>query len=1302
MSVSASTQIPKTSDPAVFQRQCKALFEHVLNDPHIEEFGTSGQGQRGIDLLGRRRDLAPDHWVGTQCKLTIKAEKLKAGQKGVVEVEATRALNFNPPLKELIIATTAANDAVLQREAALFTDRQAKLGRDFTVQVWGWETLSAHILRHEAALKAFMPDAFPQLDRIIRGQDKLIEDVGTVAATQNSIAAEQSSMRALLVRIDQQTAGSIARQSVWDDRSVDTLIDRQIDQLRDMINSGRPQTALKLLEGLWEGLPEGVERRIRFRIKANIAACLFRLADEHRAAETYLEAYQYAPTEPKAIAIKVLAHLLLGQPHDALAFGRTALTGGPEEGPLVAYMITAAKFLPSEDDPLQLITEAVADDAAVALAKIDYLRSRGEPGAWWDFAIEAHARHRDDENLARVAAESHIDRAAQWVEANDRRPVNAELRMRLEEATVFLAELREKYAGSELAWDTNRTSLSVNLAIGYRLLRRHDNAKEIVEAALLRAPDDQVLKEALLTISLESGDHASAQRAMNGLPESRDVIIGRLQLAANGGEWQEIARLHAEVDLSTFETEDRALLEALTLLAGAKLRQINDARAQTASLLGKYPNEPIIPTVLYELATHEGDRAWATELFQTAFAKMDGGNSGTRLMLARIAEREDDAERIIELLNGHVDVTHDSEELRSLARAFVNAAVRQASISFVNALPPDLGNHAFYARTIGSIHFNRGDLPAAASFFEKALLADSTDAAAHLGLINTWLRQDRRDLVGPHLEAIHLTRLKGPPLHKMGVAQMLVAFGQTERGLSFGYDVAIKNRTDQRAVMLYIGLFLSGPTGERFPSVGHTIGVDCWVKAERTDGRVLTFVIDDDPNRNDTDHFRPDHHLSRLFIGQEKDATVILTPEIGTEERWRVVEIKHKYLALLHEFTETLPSRFPDAKGFHRFESQEGDVSDVLAEVKRLGEQDEQIFRHYVDDGYPLALVASLRGKITVEFAGHVVSRGEIIRTCLGTNQERNAAVRLVRAARSRGIVLDTYTVWVAQQLSLLSALKALFPRVAVPRSSIDELREWQDRIEPESDEPLMTIGYANGQHFHEEIPAQRLRDGAALIARGIEAICTELEILPAVAPAAPSALEQKLLEMGRYGFLDPIYVSIADNLLLVSEDLHYRVIARETHGRDGAWLQAVLMVAHEAGALHRNSYADAIYGLAAQKHSHLTLTSQNLLQIAKQDASDNLEKLAIAAAFIGNETADPESHINVTWEFFVQVWNADLTYLRKAKATGIMLERLLGMLARLDLIKEVYLDLIRSSRDQPLLRQYLRAWARGHFLNLK
>ena len=69
--------------------------------------------------------------------------------------------------------------------------------------------------------------------------------------------------------------------------------------------------------------------------------------------------------------------------------------------------------------------------------------------------------------------------------------------------------------------------------------------------------------------------------------------------------------------------------------------------------------------------------------------------------------------------------------------------------------------------------------------------------------------------------------------------------------------------------------------------------------------------------------------------------------------------------------------------------------------------------------------------------------------------------MRLLQAARSRGIVLDTYTAWFAHQIKVLDTLKALFVRVVVPRSSIDELRGWRERLEPASDEPLTTIGYA-------------------------------------------------------------------------------------------------------------------------------------------------------------------------------------------------------------------------------------------------
>ncbi|MCK1289204.1 MULTISPECIES: hypothetical protein [unclassified Bradyrhizobium] len=140
------------------------------------------------------------------------------------------------------------------------------------------------------------------------------------------------------------------------------------------------------------------------------------------------------------------------------------------------------------DSALSLITDSVADDPTVALAKIHYLRSRCEPETWWDFASERHRRYPDNENLAGAAAEARIDQAARWAETNQRRTLNRELRAQIAEAIAILEQMRQKFAGSEAAWDDNRMSLSVNLAVGLRLLRQHDEAKKGNRSGALRRP----------------------------------------------------------------------------------------------------------------------------------------------------------------------------------------------------------------------------------------------------------------------------------------------------------------------------------------------------------------------------------------------------------------------------------------------------------------------------------------------------------------------------------------------------------------------------------------------------------------------------------------------------------------------------------------------------------------------------------------------------------------------------------------------------------------------------------------------
>src|SRR5204862_206942 len=67
----AAHEIPRPKDWQSLQRGCVILFRAELRDPHAQEYGRNGQGQSGIDVLGRRNG-DPDYFVGIQCRRIAK------------------------------------------------------------------------------------------------------------------------------------------------------------------------------------------------------------------------------------------------------------------------------------------------------------------------------------------------------------------------------------------------------------------------------------------------------------------------------------------------------------------------------------------------------------------------------------------------------------------------------------------------------------------------------------------------------------------------------------------------------------------------------------------------------------------------------------------------------------------------------------------------------------------------------------------------------------------------------------------------------------------------------------------------------------------------------------------------------------------------------------------------------------------------------------------------------------------------------------------------------------------------------
>ncbi|MER8811252.1 PIN domain-containing protein [Mesorhizobium australicum] len=1287
MNLSTSIEIPKPGDFANFQRKCKVLFECVLNDPNVKEFGTAGQCQDGIDLLGVRRSQALDHWVGIQCKLTEK-EKLK---KGTVAEEAAKALSIKPPLNEFIVATTAKDDVAMDKEAAEFTDEQAKLGRDFRVSVWGWGTLETQILQHQRALDAFMPGTMPGQSALLEGQQQIHE---TVAKTNTSVVE----LREEIVALRQQLSpAAFALPSTAGAPQSSSRFDQEIDRYRDILSRGNAETAYSLLEGLWQSLSEHDEPRIRFRVRSNMGACKLRIGEIDVAADLYLEAYSYDPGNARACAIRVLGLVLNDDYQAALDFGVAELANHPSEVPLYTNSILAAGYLDKADLPFA-IPEEIASDPSVITAHVEFLRKHGrEEDAKAEIA-KAWELYRGDENIRRLWADAVVEETVRWAVANDRPTLPADKKQKLQQAIDELEALWQDAAKSETAKSDIGLALCNNVAVAYRIMGEFARAEVTIDQGLTVAPDSQELLGVKLSILLEQGKDEAAAQISERVPRSRDALMARAVIYANTQQWDKLAAYVAGEDFAELKEADLAAIETLNLIARKKTGQAVEFITEGDALLEKFRAQVSVPILLYQAAREDGDDERSSALFELALGRTESLDSASRLMLARIAQREDRPKPVIDILDGHVDVEKDSPQLRLLARAFVNEVVSVKTLQFVKSIPDKLRKSAFYARVAASIHFNAGNLPEAETNFATAVRADPTDLSAHIGLLMAYRRGDKLDEARKYVATIDPHHLKGTADEFMHLSHLLAVFGRPDDALDLGYRTARDNPDDRHVLQRYFGLILPEAVAPKLPEPGETIGKDSWVLLERDSGQRLKVVIEDGEDRPSKNVYSPSHLLAKVLIGRAVGDKIDYSPVVGTTYEWVILEHKHKYLGLLHDLFEDFAFQFPDTPGFRQFAVEGNDLTPFLDQVKKLSEQDQAIVDSYASHNIPMAAVAAMMGKTSIEFANRLMGTGVPIRVCAGTLGEREAAFKLVTAAKSSGIVLDSYTAWLASVFKLVPVLKALFARVTITQSVLDELMQLRQNYEMHGDQPILSVGYSDGEYFKSELSAKIVAQSIGTIQNVIDDLRGNLEIVPAAQPQELSDVEEALGKVGGH-VLDPVYAAKNEGLLLVSEDMSMRAVAQESHAVGSVWLQPLLMVASDKRLISPGDYAEVVSQLAMRRHVHLCLRADTLVEILIADRTDGLLVFEQTADMIGRENADVKSNFEVGWEFARVVWSLDLPYLKRAKATGLILEKLARMFARQGVLVPTFRALLASSKSNPQLASYLSSWCTGHFI---
>jgi tetratricopeptide (TPR) repeat protein len=703
--------------------------------------------------------------------------------------------------------------------------------------------------------------------------------------------------------------------------------------------------------------------------------------------------------------------------------------------------------------------------------------------------------------------------------------------------------------------------------------------------------------------------------------------------------------------------------------------------------------------VVADFAQMEGFTSVGDAAFQFALdALATDSHISARLMVAMHAARRGEADKVADLLDGYLAEDHDHHALRSLARAFVNdSPIRARAIRFFQRLAPEIRSLEFYVHAESLLHYNRGALKEAEACLRNAITLGN-DLTNYLTLFSTLRRLDRRAEVRPILESLDPGALKGTPGQKMYLAQAMFSEGLQKPALAFAYVVLQTARNDPDAALRYFGLMMLDPKGRHTPRP-RIAGLDCWLRLEGSRGESTQFVIEEGTDRPADGFLSPSHPIAAATIGLKVGESFVIQAAFGDDTTWRVAEIKHKYVHALHDVMGNFQTRFPDAKGFYTLKMKEGNVQPALEQIRRVAESNRELADLYLLQHLPMTMVASRLGRDAIGFADYIRSLDHDIAACTGTAQERDGARDAIQQWNASGAILDTYAAWTVATMDAFDVLIAVFGKLVIPRSCIDELQRLRDRELFAELGPSMTIGWHDGHYVRQEHTPEDLEARQTFIAAQIQKIEDNCEIVPVAAPDTPSELASMLTDAFGSDVLDAAYVA-GEGYVLLSEDIYFRQMAAAAVNAEivSVWLQPVATFAYKSALIDAARHADIAVKLAWRRHSHVSIDAEILWTVLQTDASSDLSSYRATSAYIGTQNADLRSHLTVTLGFLDRIWARERAPdLKEMGATGILLEQLTRF--RRDDWASVLAILKRTVPSD--LRRYIDHWVAGHFLSL-
>lgn len=569
--------------------------------------------------------------------------------------------------------------------------------------------------------------------------------------------------------------------------AADAVIHQQIDQYRDLLLDNQPKTAIKLLQGLKTKIWTSASQRVCFRILTNIGAAHLYLGDTDDASNLLLEAFPYAPNDKVALANRILALRLQGNFGAARYAADEALQQYPEDSAVVSNAISTYTATEELEQFLATLPTVPLESMNVALAVSEFYRTRGmrkESRYWVEKAFEADTKeHHEVRNAYALALLSRIEENRDALIGG---VLSETDRSELRQATAILQSIWDKIKETERV--VAEVAVAINLANAYRFADNQIEATRVVKEGLRACPADTELRRVRAMLRFRVGDIKGTLADLNEVPWASDSALLQAYALWRDNRLDEalecIMRVIEEADDLNHRKLAR-ILRADILTASGKL---DEAEKEYTEIQAENPLDLEIPASLAQLFRKKNLPERALAVLEDALRNVeDGTGVYWRYLLAGEFQKCDAPEQAVGLLEHRIDYTRDTEPLRLLLAAALEADRRETAKTVLSQVPAALLKTPYFLRISVALSLRTGALPAALSEIEQYLKLQPDDWEMRLHWVGVAHRLGHSKEIRAFLES-EPSMESATPEHRMNLAGFYNHYGFEKQAVALAYQ----------------------------------------------------------------------------------------------------------------------------------------------------------------------------------------------------------------------------------------------------------------------------------------------------------------------------------------------------------------------------------------------------------------------------------------------------------------------------------------------------------------------------------